>query len=51
LRNANRAELKAKILAVFAQLTTAEVEARLDSVQIANARMNDMAGVWAHRQL
>jgi crotonobetainyl-CoA:carnitine CoA-transferase CaiB-like acyl-CoA transferase len=51
LRNQNRAELKALIHAVFAQLTTPEVEARLDSVQIANARMNDMAGVWAHPQL
>jgi itaconate CoA-transferase len=51
LRNQNRAELKALIHAVFAQLTTAEVEARLDQVQIANARMNDMAGVWAHPQL
>ena len=51
LRNQNRAELKALIHAVFAQLTTPEVEARLDQVQIANARMNDMAGVWAHPQL
>jgi crotonobetainyl-CoA:carnitine CoA-transferase CaiB-like acyl-CoA transferase len=24
---------------------------RLDEAQIANARMNDMAGVWAHPQL
>jgi crotonobetainyl-CoA:carnitine CoA-transferase CaiB-like acyl-CoA transferase len=51
LRNAHRAELKALIHSVFAQLTTAEVEARLDQVQIAHARMNDMAGVWAHPQL
>ena len=51
LRNQNRTELKALIHAVFAQLTTAEVEARLDQVQIANARMNDMAGVWSHPQL
>ncbi len=51
LRNQNRTELKALIHEVFAQLTTAEVEARLDQVQIANARMNDMAGVWAHPQL
>jgi crotonobetainyl-CoA:carnitine CoA-transferase CaiB-like acyl-CoA transferase len=51
LRNEHRAELKALILQVFAQLSTAEVEARLDQVQIANARMNDMAGVWAHPQL
>jgi itaconate CoA-transferase len=51
LRNQHRDELKALIHLVFAQLTTAEVEARLDQVQIANARMNDMAGVWAHPQL
>jgi len=36
---------------VFAAMSTAEVEARLDQAQIANARMNDMAGVWAHPQL
>jgi len=51
LRNANRAELQQLILGVFAAMTTAEVEARLDQAQIANARMNDMAGVWAHPQL
>jgi crotonobetainyl-CoA:carnitine CoA-transferase CaiB-like acyl-CoA transferase len=27
------------------------VVARLDEAQIANARMNDMAGLWAHPQL
>jgi crotonobetainyl-CoA:carnitine CoA-transferase CaiB-like acyl-CoA transferase len=27
------------------------VVARLDQVQIANARMNDMAGLWSHPQL
>jgi crotonobetainyl-CoA:carnitine CoA-transferase CaiB-like acyl-CoA transferase len=51
LRNVNRAQLKQLILGVFAPMTTAEVEARLDQAQIANARMNDMAGVWAHPQL
>jgi crotonobetainyl-CoA:carnitine CoA-transferase CaiB-like acyl-CoA transferase len=51
LRNANRAELQQLILGVFAAMSTAEVEARLDQAQIANARMNDMAGVWAHPQL
>jgi itaconate CoA-transferase len=50
-RNDNRADLKALIHAVFASLSTAQVEARLDEAQIANARMNDMAGVWAHPQL
>lgn len=50
-RNANRAELKAIILGVFAKLTTAAVVARLDEAQIANARMNSMADVWQHPQL
>jgi crotonobetainyl-CoA:carnitine CoA-transferase CaiB-like acyl-CoA transferase len=51
LRNAHRAELQPLILSVFAAMSTADVEARLDQAQIANARMNDMAGVWAHPQL
>ena len=50
-RNEHRADLKALIVAVFSQLSTAQVVARLDEAQIANARMNDMAGVWAHPQL
>lgn len=50
-RNENREALKALILVQFGQMTTAEVLARLDKAQIANARMNDMAGVWAHPQL
>ena len=50
-RNENRDALKAIILATFAQLGTAQVVARLDEAQIANARMNSMAEVWAHPQL
>lgn len=50
-RNDNRTELKALILAEFAPLSTTQVIERLDEAQIANARMNDMAGVWAHPQL
>ena len=50
-RNENRAPLKAIILASFAALDTAQVVARLDQAQIANARMNSMAEVWAHPQL
>jgi itaconate CoA-transferase len=50
-RNQNRESLAALILKAFEALTTAEVEQRLDEAQIANARMNDMAGVWAHPQL
>ena len=50
-RNKHREALKAIILATFASLNTAEVVARLDQAQIANARMNSMAEVWAHPQL
>jgi itaconate CoA-transferase len=50
-RNTHRAELDAVIHAVFGQLDTAAVEQRLDEAQIANARMNDMAGLWSHPQL
>ncbi|RYX91487.1 MAG: CoA transferase [Comamonadaceae bacterium] len=50
-RNEHRAELGAIIHKVFGALGTAQVEARLDRAQIANARMNDMAGLWAHPQL
>ncbi|MCZ4314833.1 CaiB/BaiF CoA-transferase family protein [Comamonadaceae bacterium G21597-S1] len=50
-RHDNRSALKALIDEAFRPLTTAQVEARLDEAQIANARMNDMAGLWAHPQL
>ncbi len=50
-RNEHREPLKALILGAFSLLSTAQVEARLDAAQIANARMNDMAGLWAHPQL
>ncbi|OOG51761.1 CaiB/BaiF CoA-transferase family protein [Polaromonas sp. C04] len=50
-RNEHREALKAIIVATFGALSTAEVLARLDQAQIANARMNDMAGLWAHPQL
>ena len=50
-RNSNRDALRALIVEAFAKLSTTEVEARLDQAQIANARMNDMAGLWAHPQL
>ena len=50
-RNEHREALKAIILETFAKLSTEQVLARLDQAQIANARMNDMAGVWAHPQL
>ena len=50
-RNEHREALKALILTAFGALSSAEVLARLDEAQIANARMNDMAGLWAHPQL
>jgi itaconate CoA-transferase len=50
-RSENREELKAIILNAFSGMSTPDVLARLDSAQIANARMNDMAGLWAHPQL
>jgi itaconate CoA-transferase len=50
-RSAHRAELDAAIHAVFGRLATAAVEQRLDAAQIANGRMNDMAGLWSHPQL
>lgn len=50
-RNEHREALKAIILATFGTLTAQQVVARLDEAQIANARMNDMAGLWAHPQL
>lgn len=50
-RSAHRKALKALITTVFAGLATAEVEQRLDDAKIANARMSDMADLWAHPQL
>jgi crotonobetainyl-CoA:carnitine CoA-transferase CaiB-like acyl-CoA transferase len=50
-RNENRKALEAIILEEFGKLSAEQVVARLEQAQIANARMNDMAGVWAHPQL
>jgi len=50
-RNENRDALRAIIVETFGALDTAQVLERLDAAQIANARMNDMAGLWAHPQL
>jgi itaconate CoA-transferase len=51
LRNAHREELRRIILERFAKLSSAEVRARLDSAQIANADVNTMHDVWRHPQL
>ena len=50
-RNEHRDALQAIVLGTFASLSTAQVLAKLDEAQIANARMNSMAEVWAHPQL
>jgi crotonobetainyl-CoA:carnitine CoA-transferase CaiB-like acyl-CoA transferase len=50
-RNTNRHDLQTIILDSFAALTAEQVIARLDVAQIANARMNTMAELWAHPQL
>ncbi|MBB4225103.1 CaiB/BaiF CoA transferase family protein [Variovorax guangxiensis] len=50
-RNENREALRSIVLETFGALSTAQVLERLDTAQIANARMNDMAGLWAHPQL
>jgi crotonobetainyl-CoA:carnitine CoA-transferase CaiB-like acyl-CoA transferase len=51
LRHQNRSELDALIQQAFADLSTEQVVQRLEDAGIANARMNDMAGFWAHPQL
>jgi crotonobetainyl-CoA:carnitine CoA-transferase CaiB-like acyl-CoA transferase len=50
-RSAARVELRALILAAFAKLTGAQVVARLEDAQIANANVNTMHDVWEHPQL
>ncbi len=51
LRHRNREALRAVILDSFSTHSAAEIIARLDAAQIANARMNTMDEVWAHPQL
>ena len=51
LRVAARASLDEIIVNAFAGLSAAEVVQRLETAQIANARVNTMAEVWAHPQL
>jgi crotonobetainyl-CoA:carnitine CoA-transferase CaiB-like acyl-CoA transferase len=50
-RSAERAALRAIIVETFAALTAPQVAERLDAAQIANARVNTMAELWAHPQL
>ncbi|MFB9126076.1 CoA transferase [Paraburkholderia dipogonis] len=51
LRSANRQALDNHILGKFKTLTRAEVLERLEKAGIANAAVNDMAGLWSHPQL
>jgi itaconate CoA-transferase len=50
-RQVNREQLTTIIVEVFARLTAAEVVARLDAAQIANARLNTMEEFFEHPQL
>ena len=50
-RSEAREALRAIIVEVFSTLTAEAVVARLDEAQIGNARMNEMADLWAHPQL
>lgn len=50
-RNERRDDLLAIIDNCFSKLSTEQVIAKLDQAQIANARLNDMAGLWGHDQL
>jgi itaconate CoA-transferase len=51
LRVAAREELHRLIVATFASMSAEQVVARLDTAQIANARVNTMGDVWTHPQL
>ena len=50
-RSRHRDQLRQIIVDSCATLSVEQVLERLDTAQIANARVNDMAGVWAHPQL
>ncbi|KAF6818044.1 l-carnitine dehydratase bile acid-inducible protein f [Colletotrichum musicola] len=51
LRSQNRDELRGIICDVFGRMSAGEVLAKLDAAAIANAKVNDMQGVWEHPQL
>lgn len=51
LRSENRAELRDIIHRVFSTMDSDEVVERLDTAGIANAKVNDMKGLWEHPQL
>ena len=51
IRSKNRKELRAIIEEVFSSYDADTVLDRLQEAGIANAKVNDMAGLWAHPQL
>lgn len=51
LRVTHRDALNTVVDEVLSHLSTSDVSARLDQAKIANARINDVAGLWSHRQL
>jgi len=51
LRSTNRKELKAIIEETFSNYEADEMLDKLQTAGIANAKLNDMAGLWAHPQL
>lgn len=50
-RSASREALRAIILEAFSRLTREELIEKLDKASIANADVNEIADLWAHRQL
>ena len=50
-RSDNRDELEVIISGIFSQWDADEVTRRLEEAGIANAKVNDMQGVWEHPQL
>lgn len=50
-RNANQEALRAIIVEAFKVYSATQLAERLETAGIANARVNDMADLWAHPQL
>ncbi len=50
-RAANRSALHSTITEILSKLSARDVISRLDGAKIANASVNDIAGLWSHAQL
>jgi itaconate CoA-transferase len=50
-RSVHREALRELIVQAFSTMSAEQVASRLDAAQIANAQVNDLAGLWAHPQL